>query len=444
MSILKTPFLLRKWFWIGDFFKGSPMWHAYCDVRNIAENRNGTASQRRNELLTHLLEHAKNNTEFYKDNTYKSLSDYPVVNKQTILGNYDAFFVAPDKIPGQKGKVHVQKTSGSTGTPFEIRQDTNCRTRRIATIKYENDLIGFHSFEPMMHLRAFAHYWGGEEKIRYAKDLNIWYADNADLTDERVKEILDTIIYNKIKYVRGYMTSLDIITRYAVEHGIEFTHEVFFISVGELLLESLRNRIVNDLHCHLISQYGNEENGIFGSTDIDGVGTEMNLNGANCIVEILKLDSDEPVEGGELGRIVVTDLTNYAMPMIRYEIGDVAAIGNMSDDGIITKIVKLSGRKTDLILKQDGTHVDFFNSVPKEVYNNPKIRQWQFIQHSLDNCTLKLTTVDALTPNEEQFFKASIQDLLGATVTVNIAQVDEIPVLSSGKRKVVINEIGKK
>ncbi|WP_289006640.1 hypothetical protein [uncultured Parabacteroides sp.] len=344
-------------------------------------------------------------------------------------------------IPGQKGEIHIQKTSGSTGTPFEVYQDTNCRIRRIATIKVENDAIGFHSFEPMMHLRAMAHYWnwGKGEMIRFNKDLNIYYVDNANLNDEKIKVIVDTIRSKKIKVIRGYMTTLDIITRFAVKNHIDFPHRPFFISVGELLLESLRLRIVNQLQCHVISQYGNEENGILGSSAIDGIGTTIFLNKANSFVEVLKLDTDEPVVKGEIGRIVVTDFTNYAMPMIRYELGDLASIGELAPDGTILSLENLCGRKTDMIFRTNGEPIDLFNSIPAEIFNNPDLRQWQFIQTDEKNYLLRLS-LDRDCKNVVEIAERDLKILLGADAVITVECVNEIPVLSSGKRRVVINE----
>ena len=234
------------------------------------------------------------------------------------------------------------------------------------------------------------------------------------------------------------MTTLDTITRFAVKKNIEFPHHPFFISVGEILLESLRLRIINKLHCHVISQYGNEENGIFGSSPVDGVGTNIILNRANCFVEILKIGSDEPAEKGEIGRIVVTDFSNYAMPMIRYDIGDLASIGTMTSDGIILSLENLSGRKTDLIFRTNGEPLDFWNSLPSEIYNNPNLRQWQFIQNGEKSYLLRLS----LYEERPEFIKSSemeLKKILGNDAVVEIECVNEIPVLSSGKRKVVIN-----
>ena len=61
------------------------------------------------------------------------------------------------------------------------------------------------------------------------------------------------------------------------------------IAMGEMVTETLKDRIVSNLHCSVISQYANEENGVFGQSEINGCPTTMNLNRANCYIEILKL-----------------------------------------------------------------------------------------------------------------------------------------------------------
>lgn len=428
---------LRKKFWITDFLNGGRMWKEYRDVLHIAGNHLLTNSGG-GKRVEKILNFATENVAFYKAFKGCKLDDFPVINKQTILQLYEDFVTPVGLIPGQKGDVHIQKTSGSTGTPFAVYQDTRCRIRRIATIKAENEAIGFHSFMPMMHLRAAAHYWGKGKMIHYNKALNIYYVDNANLDNDKLQTIVDTINQNKIKFIRGYMTTLDFITQHAVKNKIKFSHHPTFISVGELMLESLRSRIVNDLHCHVISQYANEENGILGSSKIDQKGTSIWLNRANCIIEILKKDEDVPADKGELGRIVVTDFTNYAMPMIRYDIGDMASIGEVADDGTILRIDNLCGRKTDLIYKTNEESIDLFNSIPATIYNNPNIKQWQFIQQTDKNYTLKLNLFDKTCFDCKAIVK-DLRDLLGQDAQIDVEYVDEIPILNSGKRKIIIN-----
>lgn len=438
---LKT-FYQRKKYWIKDYFNGSPMWKDFCLVSSIIKNPQKFA-EKRNEMLYDILSYAKENVPFYGNIKGDRLSNFPVVNKQTILANYQDFLVDRKNIPGQIGEVHLQKTSGSTGTPFEIHQDTKCRNRRIATIKAANELIGFHSFDALMHLRAVKHYWGFPDDLTYKPELNILYADNANFTPVKIEKILEAINKYKIKFVRGYVTAIDVLTSYAVDHHIELVTRPTFISGGELLLEPLRRRIVERLNCHVISQYANEENGLLGQSTIDGDGSSIQLYLANCYIEVLKMNSDEPVNDNELGRIVVTDYTNRAMPFIRYEIGDLAKVGNRSVSGEITSLKELCGRKTDLIMRTDGSFVDMFNSISPEIYNNPSVKQWQFIQKNEKRYQLILCAADDSLVDLTEHFEKLMKDVLGSDAEIEIKYVKEIPVLLSGKRKVVIQEYKK-
>lgn len=422
-----------------DALQGSPLYRAYKEVGLIMQSPERGESVRE-ARLRQILDYATAHIPYYKDRPYTRLADFPVVNKRIITGHYDLFQAPTNVIPGQKGPLHVQRTSGSTGTPFAIPQDTRCRIRRLATLKQENEYIGFHSFEPMMHLRALSHFYGTEKEIVVNKQLNIVYADNACLTDGKILRILQAMNGYRVKVVRGYMTTLDTLTRYAVEHGIELISRPTFISVGELLLDSLRQRIVDQLHCSVVSQYANEENGVFGHSERNKPGDRIVLNRANCFVEILKLDEDIPTDPGETGRIVVTDFTNYAMPLIRYDIGDLGVAGERRN-GILMTIDKLCGRVTDLIYKTSGEAIDFWNSIPTDIYMNPDIIQWQFIQEEAATYRLVLSTRRPGTAEQTDHFRSELQDLLGNGATVHIDFVDDIPVLSSGKRKSVICKI---
>lgn len=440
-------YFARKRFWINDVLHNNGrMWKAYKEVRYIMQHPEQSRKMRE-EKLQQLLEFATTHTTFYKQ--YAGVTDFhnfPVVNKQTYRTHYQDFVVAKEFIPFQEGEVHIQKTSGSTGTPFEIPQDTRCRIRRIATIKAMNELVGFHSFNTLMHTRAFAHYWGGTESIRYDKSLNIVYVDNANLNDTKLQAIADAIRNYKVRYIRGYVTSMEAITLYLVKNNIKIDSRITFITGGELLPLSLKNRIVNQLHCHVTSQYANEENGIFGQSDIDGNPTTINLNLANCFVEILKLDKDEPAAPEEMGRVVVTDFTNYAFPMIRYDIGDVAMIDKVAPNGDLLSIKNLSGRSQDMILRTDGSAIDFFNSIPKEVYNNPDIiLQWQFTQKDAKKYVLTLCTSDSEAVQEsfKQKLISDIKNILGSDAEITINVTTSLPVLNSGKRRVVTNEYKK-
>lgn len=440
--MISNPYIKRKYFWINDFLHGFPMWKHYKEVMFIIKNpEKGEAI--RKKRLNKMLMFAKENTNFYAKVNGCNLSDFPVINKKNILDQYNDFVVPIYKIPGQHGELHVQSTSGSTGTPFKVFQDTECRNRRIATIKACNELVGFHSYDLLIHFRALRHHYDFCKDIIWNRKYNIIYIDNANLNIEKINRIIRIINDNKIRFIRGYVTTIDTITKYAVDNSIDFIHRPLFIAGGEMLTDATRQRIINNLKCSVISQYANEENGIFGQSLINGCPTTIYLNRANCYIEILKLDSDEEAEDGELGRVVVTDFTNYAMPMIRYDIGDLAKKGKISPTGVLLSIESLAGRKTDMIIKTDGEYIDFYNSVSNDISYSSKIKQWQFIQNEEKSYSLNLCLNDLSLINQKEHYIQLVKDVVGEDANVEVCFLDEIPVLNSGKRKLVVQRFKK-
>ena len=184
----------------------------------------------------------------------------------------------------------------------------------------------------------------------------------------------------------------------------------------------------------IVECYANEENGVLAQQKVSD--NNYYLNNGSYIFEILKLESDEPAEYGELGRIVITDLYNYAFPMIRYDTGDTAILEKGNDiSGGWDYVSKLYGRRLDLIYDANGNPIHPMNFA-RVLKNFSGIKQWQFIQKTEKEYLLKLNA----EINIDQ--KRIIQEILNivGNGNVSIEFVDDIPVLASGKRKPVICE----
>ena len=138
----------------------------------------------------------------------------------------------------------------------------------------------------------------------------------------------------------------------------------------------------------------------------------------------------------------MTDFVNHALPLIRYDTGDVAMKGE-EQGGELLSLKSLSGRKTDLIYTTSGKRIDLFNSISPEIYNNPVLSQWQFIQHTAKSYTLRISYSDERIKQSAGRFSSLMKGILGEDAEVRIEFVREIPVLNSGKRKIVVCEYKK-
>lgn len=152
----------------------------------------------------------------------------------------------------------------------------------------------------------------------------------------------------------------------------------------------------------------------------------------------MKLESDEPAEYGEVGRIVITDLHNYACPIIRYDCGDTCMLLPPNEQSNGYPIIgKLYGRRFDLTYSTDGKAISPL-AYGRTLKNYDNISLWQFVQEGEKDYVLKLKIAKGDVSQFSELVK-NFSEILGEGANLKIEEVDEIPVLSSGKRKPVVN-----
>lgn len=425
--------IFRNLFWLNDFVKGSPVRSHFNDIKYILKDKN-KGEERQSSHLNNLLKHAVKHSEFYKKIDFTSIEQFPVMNKVEYVSHHDQIAVDIAQVPFHKGKMHVQKTSGSTGTPLAVEQDQRKRARRLAELKYFGEIAGYKSHEKLAQLRIWIP-GQNKSKIQSFRE-NIFAVDCSKINDTTLNFICDLIQKEKITAMLGYSSWFEHLVKYAEKKSIKLNGIKVIITCSEMLEDDTREKLKELIGCDVVSRYSNEEQGILAQELVSD--EQYYLNHASYYFELLKLNSDEKAEIGEIGRIVVTDLFNYAFPMIRYDTGDtgVMAKGNTLSKGypILSKVY---GRRIDLLYdtKGEAVHAMILGRILK---NYPGITQWQFIQKDKTSYLLKING-----DKDKDFSDCikQIKNIFGNDANVNIQFVDEIPVLKSGKRKPVISEL---
>ena len=363
------------------------------------------------------------------------------MNKLKYIENYNEIKVDESIIPGQVEPVHIQSTSGSTGTPFKVPQDTLKRQRRVAELKYFGKVVGFDTHEMLIHLRTW-NKWQNKTAAQI-KSENIIPFDISEMGENKLKELCQMIIDNQALCLRGYASSFDLLAKYVKDHPMTFPSLKICIAGSEALHDDVRANVKETLGCEIISQYANEECGILAQERVPTCDTDnvMYLNYASYFFELLKMDSDEPAEYGELGRIVITDLHNHAFPIIRYDNGDVGVMGEPDEYSHGYPVLKkLYGRRFDVCYTVDNEPFSPM-TIGRTLKHFDQIAQWQFIQKGQKEYLLKIVMRNS--DSAKDYLAPVIPELkatLGESAVINIEQVNEIPVLASGKRKPVVNE----
>ena len=167
----------------------------------------------------------------------------------------------------------------------------------------------------------------------------------------------------------------------------------------------------------------------------------LHISAENLIVEIIK-DDGSPAKDGETGRIIVTDLYNYGMPFIRYEIGDlgVATSKACSCGRGLPLIADVVGRSLDVIRTPEGKIVpgEFFPHLMKDFSD---IARFQVIQENLDLLVVKLVPTTELSDSTKKRIDSEVRDVVGPTMVIKYEIVSDLPLTATGKYRVTVSKL---
>lgn len=428
-------FARYKFFWLLDGLKNSRIKNQLKEIELCIEHQNSDkAIQIKATYLSRLLDHAVKTTPYYKTlSDVNTLSDFPVIRKTTIQDNFEGFQSSEFK---DKPNFKVS-TSGSTGVPFFLFQNQDKRHRNHADVIYFFNKAGFNIGNRLYELEV----WRGHNKKGKLKSWlqNVAQFDISRLTDDRIETFLRLLKSDQQskKTLLGFASAYEMIAQYLERNNIYLKDSSITSAIAnsEYLNSYTKTTLGKHLNTTVLSRYSSEEIGIVAQQTMASPNSFI-INQASYHVELLNLENDTPAQIGEFGRIVVTDLFNYAMPIIRYDTGDIAQFG-LNKEGAM-ELVQIEGRKMDLIYDSKGNIISSFVIYTKFYNYYHLLKQYQFIQQGEKEYEVKLNLQDADFQFENQLI-TDIKSDFGDDAIVTISYVDEIPALASGKRRKVIN-----
>lgn len=419
-----------------DFFEDDMKNNRGRIVNNCEEIKFLLSNPREAEKITKnylegALSYATMFSEFYKDyKNYKSLYDFPIMDKVALKENWDKIAVSEY----QNLSDTVRKyTSGSTGTPFCMVLDRFKHGRWIAANKVFRENVGVKSHEKTVFISETV----ADKKIpmeRQERD-NVYYLRDSYYDDQTMGKFLEFLKENNVRTVTAMASYLDGLVRYiaAGKAPVWEGEMIAIFTVSETLKEHTRKAISEYFSCPVYVLFANEECGVLAVEDEKGIGCRVNT--ADFFFEVLKLDCDEPEEDGKMGRLVITDYFNRAFPLIRYENGDLVTKKTMEDGTVY--FTEISGRKIDMLYTTDGRPVHYFNGISfLEPYLD--IKQFQLIQEDYHNFTWVLNTKNH---DYEEMIVKECKELFGQDSNWKFEYVDEIPRLKSGKRRMTVQKM---
>ncbi len=432
-------YLRRKWFW----YKNPELCADFQETFDIISNCDEKNKKIISDRIEKILNHAVRTTSFYakvkaqnSDSDIFDIKDFPVINKNIVIENREAMTSS-----AYKGvKLHVMHTSGSTGIPFEISQDPTKRRHVIAEIKATNEIVGYHSHEKMLYLLGDTSRDPRRSNYSWKQQFmeNIYRRSVAVNDDKTNLYLVEFIAKEDVVAIHASASTLQPLVDYILSNGYDKKYSFnvkTVITGGEMVPDTLRINTEKAFgpQCKCVVKYSNEE---MGNLAIDnGIGTPYTINVADYYIEILAMDSDTPVNEGEMGRIVITDLFNYATPLIRYDTGD---LGVMQKTDGWPVLAKVDGKRRDIIFTPEGYAIGGA-TMTNLMKNARNTKMWQFIQKTENTYLLKIVPTEGQTPTEEDALLPELKELLGDKAIIDFELSDEIPTTNSQKRRYTVN-----
>ena len=412
-----TKTLLSKVAWdtYNTYRKGARYRSRFAQTAALLDAPRETIVAFQQERLEKLLQHAYRTTPYYREllkTASPDISEVPPLEKQDVRDHLVR--LCSEAFP-QKERIK-NATGGSTGTPLTFYQDRNYWNQRNLSVYYFDRWAGWNFGEPQLII------WGSLADVEgdghWKHQLrNFWrnqyWLNGFRLTDATMQTAFNAM--NKCLTPRWGLKGI--------------------ISSAEMLHPHYRSVAESVFGTKVYNRYGGREVGLIAMECTEG---RMHIN---CHDLYLEIDSIDPYT--KPGEILITQLNNYAMPFIRYRIGD---LGRLSDEvcpcgNQLPVLAELLGRSTATFRTKTGAliHGGYFT---QQFYNVIGVNQFQLIQETFERCVLKLVINAQWQETTGDLLVGKIQDTLGPDVAVTVEFIEDIPLSASGKREFTISKIG--
>ncbi|MSQ71859.1 MAG: phenylacetate--CoA ligase family protein [Betaproteobacteria bacterium] len=363
-------------------------------------------------------------------------ADLPILSRRDLQTNFAA--LQSTAVPASHGAISESESTGSTGTPVRIRKTELAHMMwkvitlrdhlwhrrnlggKLAAIRYGTETGEFED-------------WGIATRGLVATGPSARIGLRGD-TDEQLHWIAE----QRPDYLMTYPSVLAALVRRALERGLSFSTLKELRTLGEALSPELRDLCRQAWSVPVTDMYSADEVGYIALQC--PAHDHLHVQSESLLVEVLD-DAGRPCAAGQVGRVVVTDLHNMAMPLVRYEIGDYAVPGEPCSCGRGLPVLKrVIGRVRNMLVTAGGQRYwpTFGTSAFTAI---AAIRQMQLAQVAIDCVEARLVTEAPLSPEQEARLHELILSRVPPGFRVTFSYRDHIARGAGGKYEDFICEI---
>lgn len=374
-------------------------------------------------------------------NKPEMIHSFPVLTKKIIQDNFHDLFDPNTK----RNEYVVEHSGGSTGQPTKVRRDLNARAAVHAATWRSNNWLGWKLGEPWIWL------WGrlGITKSSWKTVCLNFYKTKATreiffnvhgLDKKKSMKFADLMQSVKPTIIVGYTNAIYQLCHLSKEEGIHLPGLKGIATTAETLFPEQRILMEDVFGCKVYNRYASSEVGLIATECHEHHGLHIIME--NIYLECIQEDGS-PAPAGEAGKILVTDLNNRALPLIRYDLGDIGVLSSSSCNcgRPFPLLEKIEGRLSDVLILAKGRIV-FPDDLAEIFYPIEEVEKFQVIQES--HAKIKVLLVLNSGSKTDYLFKIINQHFkkaLGKEVEAEIHLVEDIPILPSGKHRICISNI---
>ena len=398
--------------------------------------------------LRRLMEHARRSVPYYADsipggplpNPLEALGEMPLLTKEAIRRD-SARLQSTDL---QSRRWHFNTSGGSTGVPVRLVQDSAYVARAEAIELLYSHLAGRDFGQPEVRL------WGSERDIleggRGTKArIRAWGSNTITvnafrMTREVMLDLVEMLNRRPPHLLMAYAQAAYEVAAFTEREGIAVRPQRAVMTSAGTLYPFMRERIERVFGCRVYNKYGSREVGDMACEIPQCDGLWIAPWGVH--VEVVD-DAGSPVPDGTEGELIVTLLTNFAMPLLRYRIGDRGALappGTGWNGDAARVLLRVTGRTVDAFRLPDGTVIDgeYFTHL---LYFRDWVSRFQVIQRDHESILVRIVPCADRPVDAEREIVNGVLAVMGSHCRVEFEYCDQIEVSASGKYRYTISEV---
>ncbi|MDF1559932.1 MAG: hypothetical protein P1P83_06970 [Bacteroidales bacterium] len=437
---------------ISDILKGQNTLHYLRHFESFRDAPREKIEAYQLERLKELLAHCEQNVPFYRKrfrecgfsagdfSSVEQMKQIPPLTRQDLQESWQD--IIADNYRGKK--LYTGSSGGSTGQPVSYRKDRDATSAGQAA-----HLLGWSLSGWKMSMKGL-HIWGNpatvnEEWGRLSSKLKARIFRHHKFPayrlhdSDRLNELYQIIKKERYDYLDGYTNAIFHFAEYLKAGGLTFDHKIRYVLTTAENLHDFQRKTIEETIAPVYDTYG--------CSEINSIAYEC----ARCrryhiIDPHVCVEFGEPLDSLGTSPLMITDLDNFAFPLVRYMNGDlgIPGVADRGECGLnFSVMAAVSGRETDLIKLKDGGVLSvpsFFGSMLLRKVNG--LIQYQVEKVSEDMLNINLVTGERFTPDDLKIIESALDEYIRGRIGYEIRFVDAIDVSGSGKFKLVVDRSG--